>query len=73
MMSVRAEEAERLAKIFREIFALSETNQPNHPKSAATKDSIKIVDAQCQSETHRTGAPHGKQASAEPEDQDYHR
>jgi hypothetical protein len=32
MMSVRAEEAERLAEILREIFALSKTKPPNDSK-----------------------------------------
>jgi hypothetical protein len=46
MMSIRADEAERLAELLREIFALSKTNGPNHSKSAAADDSIKLVDTQ---------------------------
>ena len=46
MMTVPEEGAERLAEIFREIFALSETNKPNHSKSATVDDSIKSFDAQ---------------------------
>jgi hypothetical protein len=43
MMSIRVEEAERLAELLREIFALSKTNGPNHSKSAAADDSIKLA------------------------------
>jgi hypothetical protein len=46
MMTVPGEGAERLAEIFREIFALSKTNRPNHSKSAAADDSIKLFDTQ---------------------------
>jgi len=63
MMSVRAEGAERLAKILREIFALSETNRPNHSKSAAVNDSIKLFDEQRANEVSEICAPNGKQAS----------
>jgi len=42
MMSVRAEGAERLAEILREIFALSEPNRPNRSKSTAADDPIEI-------------------------------
>jgi hypothetical protein len=72
MMSVPAEGAERLSEIFREIFALSETNQPNHSSSAAD-DSIKLFDTQCASGIHQTCGQDGKQASeksSRPEDQD---
>jgi len=62
MMSVRAEGAERLAKIFREIFALSETNGPNHSKSAAVDDSIKLFDAQRANGVSEICAPNGEQA-----------
>ena len=46
MMTVPGEGAERLAEIFREIFALSETNKPNHSKSATVDGSIKSFGAQ---------------------------
>ena len=46
MMTVPGEGAERLAEIFREIFALSETNKPNHVKSETVDDSIKSFNAQ---------------------------
>jgi hypothetical protein len=42
MMSVPAEGAERLAEIFREIFALSEPNRPNRSKSTAADEPIEI-------------------------------
>jgi hypothetical protein len=42
MMGVPAEEAERLAEILREIFALSEPNRPNRSKSKASDDPIAI-------------------------------
>jgi hypothetical protein len=42
MMDVPAEEAERLAEILREIFALSEPNRPNGSKSTAPDDPIEI-------------------------------
>jgi hypothetical protein len=73
MMSVLGEEAERLAEIFREIFALSETNRLNHSKSAVADDSIKLFNAQCESGTPETCAPQGKRASderSEAEDQE---
>jgi len=75
MMSVPEEGAERLAEILREIFALSETNRPNHSKSASADDSVKVVDAQSVNEIHQTCAPQRKQASqerSEPEGQDCH-
>ncbi len=76
MMTGGAEGAERLAEILREIFALSETNRPNHSKSAAADDSMKSVDPQCASGIHQICTPHGKQAGqapGEPEDQHCHR
>jgi hypothetical protein len=76
MMSVRAEEAERLAEILREIFALSKTKPPNDSKPAATDDSVKLFDIQCASGSHQTCAPQVKQASDErskPEYRDCHR
>ena len=42
MMGVPAEGTERLAEIFREIFALSEPNRPNRSKSTAADDPIEI-------------------------------
>jgi hypothetical protein len=65
MMSIPGEGAERLAEIFREIFALSETNRPNHSKSAVAVDSIKLFDTQGASGTPETCALKGKQASDE--------
>jgi hypothetical protein len=76
MMNVPAEGPERLAEILREIFALSETNRRNDSKSAATDDSVKLLDTQCASGIEPVCAPHGKQASekrSESEDQDCHR
>ena len=42
MMTVPADGAERLAELFREIFALSEPNRPNRSKSTAADDRIEI-------------------------------
>ncbi len=64
-MTVQREGAERLAEIFREIFALSETNGPNHSKSAAAEDSIKLFGTQRASGISEICAPNGKQASDE--------
>ena len=64
-MTVQREGAERLAEIFREIFALSETNRPNHSKSAAADDSIKLFGPQRTSGISEICAPNGKQASDE--------
>lgn len=47
-MTVPGEGAQRLAEIFREIFALSETSTLNHSKSADADDSIKSFDAQAE-------------------------
>ena len=63
MMTVPEEGAERLAEVFREIFALSETSRPDHSTSAAADDSIKSFDTQDASGTPET--PKGKQASDE--------
>ena len=68
MMSVPGEGAERLAEIFREIFALSEANRPNRSRSAVADDSINLFDAQGASGTSETCAPQGKQASDEHSD-----
>ena len=65
LMTVPRDGAERLAEIFREIFALSETNGPNHSKSAAVDDSIQLLDAQRASWISEICAPNGKQASDE--------
>lgn len=62
-MTVPEERAERLAEIFREIFALSETNEPNHSKSETVDDSIKLLDAQRASGIPEICTPNGKQAS----------
>ena len=64
-MTVPSEGAERLAEIFREIFALSETNGPNHSKSTAVDDSIQSLDAQRANEVSEICAPNRKQASNE--------
>ena len=64
-MTVPREGAERLAEIFREIFALSETNGPNHSKSAGVEDSIKLFDAQHASGISEIRAPNEKQTSGE--------
>ena len=72
-MTVPGEGKERLAEIFREIFALSETNRPNHSKSPAVDDSNKLSDAQGASGTSEICAPKEKQTSddrSEPEDQE---
>ena len=44
MMSLPAEGAERLAEIFREMLALSETSRSNHSQPAVTDDSIELFD-----------------------------
>jgi hypothetical protein len=64
-MTVPKDGAERLAEIFREIFALSETNGPNHSKSPAADDSSKLFDEQRASGISEICAPNGKQASDE--------
>jgi hypothetical protein len=65
LMSVPKDGAERLAEFFREIFALSETNGPNHSESAAADDSIKLSATQRASGISEICAPNGKQASDE--------
>ena len=73
MMTVPGQGAERLAEIFREIFALSETNRPNHSKSAAVDDSIKLFDTHGASGISKTCAPKEKQPTderSETEDQE---
>jgi hypothetical protein len=64
-MTVQKDGAERLAEIFREIFALSETNGPDHSKSAAADDSIKLFGTQRGSGISEICAPNEKQASDE--------
>jgi hypothetical protein len=44
MMSVPREEEERLAKILREMLALSKTGQSNHSQPAVADDSIELFD-----------------------------
>ena len=76
MMSVREKEAERLAEILREVFALSQTNRPNHSKCPPAEDSIKLVDPQGAGGIQQTCAPHAKETNEngiEPEDQNCHR
>ncbi len=46
MMTVPTEGAQRLAEIFREIFALSETNKSNQSKSADVDEPSKAFDEQ---------------------------
>ena len=65
LMTVPREGAERLAEIFREIFALSETDGSNHSKSAAVDDSIQLFDAQRASGISEICGPNAKQASDE--------
>jgi hypothetical protein len=64
-MTVPRDGAERLAEIFREIFALSETNGPNQSKSAAVDDPIQLFDARRASGISEICGPNGKQASDE--------
>ena len=64
-MTVPREGAERLAEIFREIFALSETDGTNHSKSAAADDSIKLFDVQRASGISEIRGPNGKQTNDE--------
>lgn len=59
MMTASGDEAERLAEIFREIVALSETNQS---KSAAADDSIKSFESL---DTQRAGGT-SKSANGKP-------
>jgi hypothetical protein len=60
LMTVPKDGAERLAEIFREIFALSETNGPDPSKSATADDSIKLFGTQRASGISEIGAPNGK-------------
>jgi len=68
MMSVPAEGAERLAKIFREMLALSETSRSNDPQSAVTDDSIKLFDTHRASGTAGVCAKQQKHPSNESQD-----
>ena len=63
MMAVPGNGADRLAEIFREIFALSETDGPNSPKSAAADDSIKLFETQDASGTSEACEPKEKHAA----------
>jgi hypothetical protein len=65
LMTVPRDGAERLAEIFREIFALSETNGPDHSKSATADDSNKLFGTQRASGISDTCGSNGKQASDE--------
>lgn len=65
MMALPGNGADRLAEIFREIFALSETDGPNQPKSAAADDSIKLFETQGASGSCETCEPKEKQATDE--------
>jgi len=64
-MTVPEEGPERLAEIFRQIFALSDTNRPNHSKTAASDDSVKSLDTQDASGTSKACAPNGKESKEE--------
>ena len=76
-MNVPEDGAERLAEIFREIFALSETNRANDSKSTFASDSIKLFDSQAASGPPETCASkRGEEASdglGEAEDQESRR
>jgi len=56
MMSVPAEGAERLAEIFREMLALSETSRSNQSQSAVADDSIESVETESLVRFHRASA-----------------
>jgi hypothetical protein len=68
MMSVPAEGAERLAKIFREMLALSETSRSNDPQSAATDDSTELFDTHKASGTAEVCTTQQKRPSNESQD-----
>ena len=74
MMTASGDEAERLAEIFREIFALSETNRS---KSASTDDSINLFESfDTQRASGTSATPNEKQAfdrSNHADDQEPHR
>jgi hypothetical protein len=67
MMSVPAEATERLAEIFREMLALSETSLPNHSQSAVD-DSIELFDTHGASGTAEVCAAQRKHPSNESRD-----
>jgi len=68
MMTVPAEGAERLAEIFREVLALSETSRSNDPQSAAADDSIELFDTHRASETAEICAKQQKHPDNESQD-----
>lgn len=59
-MSVPREEEERLAKILREMLALSKTSQSNHSQPAVADDSIELFDTHGASGTTEVCAAKGK-------------
>ena len=65
MMSVPAEETERLAEIFREMLALSKASRSNHSQSAMAGDSIELSNAQATSGACESCKAKGKQPSGE--------
>jgi len=68
MMSVPAEEAERLAEIFREMLALSETSRSNHSQSAVADDSTELFDSHGASGTAEVCAAQRQHPSNESQD-----
>ena len=66
MMSVPTEGAERLAEIFREMLALSETSRSTQSQSAEADDSIESIDAHGASEITEACAAQRKPPSNEP-------
>lgn len=66
MMSVPAEGTERLAEIFREMLALSETSRANHSQSTVTDDSGEVFDTQSGNGSHEICTPRTKQAGKKP-------
>ena len=68
MMSVPREGAERLAEIFREVLALSETSQSNDAQLAATEDSTELAVTRRASGTAKVCAKQQKHPSSESQD-----
>jgi hypothetical protein len=68
MMTVPTEEAERLAEIFREMLALSETSRSNHSQSVAADDSIESFDTHGASGTTAACAAQLNHSGDKPQD-----
>jgi hypothetical protein len=68
MMSVPLEGAERLAEIFREMLALSETGGLNHSQSAMADNSIELFDTNGASGTAEICAARRKHPGNESQD-----